>query len=52
MDVDTIRPGLDSVEAVQEAVGSCDTLRAVIGSSGPHLRLELFRSLLLNVGTK
>jgi len=31
MDVDTIRPGLDFVEVVQEAVGSCDALLAVIG---------------------
>ena len=31
MDVDTIRPGLDFVEVVQQAVGSCDALTAVIG---------------------
>ncbi len=31
MDVDTIRPGMDFVEVVQEAVGSCDALIAVIG---------------------
>ena len=31
MDVDTIRPGLDFVEVVQEAVGSCDARSAVIG---------------------
>ncbi len=31
MDVDTIQPGLDFVEVVQEAVGSCDALIAVIG---------------------
>jgi len=31
MDVDTIRPGLDFVDVVQEAVGSCDALIAVIG---------------------
>ncbi len=31
MDVDTIRPGLDFFEVVQEAVGSCDGLVAVIG---------------------
>ncbi len=31
MDVDTIRPGLDFVEVVQKAVGSCDALIAVIG---------------------
>ncbi len=31
MDVDTIRPGLDFVEVVQEAVGSCDALIAIIG---------------------
>ncbi len=30
MDVDTIKPGLDFVEVVQEAVGSCDALIAVI----------------------
>ena len=31
MDVDTIEPGLDFVEAIQQAVGSCDALIAVIG---------------------
>ncbi len=31
MDVDTIQPGLDFVDVVQEAVGSCDALIAVIG---------------------
>ncbi len=31
MDVDTIRPGLDFLEVVQQAVGSCDALIAVIG---------------------
>ncbi len=31
MDVDTIRPGLDFVDVVQEAVASCDGLIAVIG---------------------
>jgi Sulfatase-modifying factor enzyme 1/TIR domain len=31
MDVDTIPPGLDFVEAIQDAVGSCDVLLAVIG---------------------
>ena len=31
MDIDTIDPGLDFVEAIQEAVGSCDALLAVIG---------------------
>ena len=31
MDVDTIRPGLDFVEVVEQAVGSCDALIAVIG---------------------
>ena len=30
MDVDTIQPGLDFVEVVQEAVGNCDALIAVI----------------------
>ena len=32
MDVDTIRPGRDFVDAVQNAVGSCDGLVAVIGT--------------------
>jgi hypothetical protein len=31
MDIDTIAPGLDFVEAIQDAVGSCDVLLAVIG---------------------
>jgi len=32
MDVDTIRPGVNFVEAVEQAVGICDGLVAVIGS--------------------
>ncbi len=32
MDVDAIRPGVDFVEVVQEAVGACDCLIAVIGT--------------------
>lgn len=31
MDVDTIQPGVDFAEAIEEAVGSCDVLIAVIG---------------------
>ena len=31
MDVDAISPGLDFVEVVQEGVGTCDALIAVIG---------------------
>jgi len=31
MDIDTIEPGVDYVEVVEEAVGSCDVLLAVIG---------------------
>jgi hypothetical protein len=31
MDVTGIEPGLDFVEAINEAVGSCDVLLAVIG---------------------
>jgi len=31
MDIDTIAPGLDVVEAIENAVGSCDVLLAVIG---------------------
>jgi hypothetical protein len=32
MDVDTIEPGVDFVEAVEEVVSACDILVAVIGS--------------------
>jgi hypothetical protein len=32
MDVDTIEPGVDFVEAIEESVGSCDVLIAVIGN--------------------
>jgi glycine cleavage system H protein len=31
MDIDTIEPGLDFVEVIEEAVGSCDALIALIG---------------------
>jgi len=31
MDIDTIEPGLDFVEVIEEAVGSCDVLIALIG---------------------
>jgi formylglycine-generating enzyme required for sulfatase activity len=31
MDIDTIEPGLDFVEVIEEAVGSCNVLIAVIG---------------------
>ena len=31
MDIDTIEPGLDFVAVIQEAVGSCEALIAVIG---------------------
>ncbi len=31
MDVDAIHPGLDFVDVVREAVGSCDALIAIIG---------------------
>ena len=31
MDIDTIDPGLDFVEAIEKAVGSCDVLLVVIG---------------------
>jgi len=48
MDVDTIEPGIDFVEAIEESVGSCDVLIAVIGtrwlnSSNPagNRRLEI-----------
>jgi hypothetical protein len=33
MDVDTIKPGADFVEAIETSVGSCDVLIAVIGRS-------------------
>jgi ribose transport system substrate-binding protein len=32
MDVDTIEPGVDFVEAIEEVIGACDVLIAVIGS--------------------
>ncbi len=32
MDVDTIKPGVNFVETVQQAIGECDGLVAVIGS--------------------
>jgi hypothetical protein len=32
MDVDSIQPGLDFVEAIEKAVGSCDVLLALIGT--------------------
>jgi hypothetical protein len=31
MDIDTIEPGLDFVQVIEEAVGSCDVLLALIG---------------------
>jgi hypothetical protein len=31
MDIDTIKPGVDFVEVIEEAVGSCDVLIALIG---------------------
>jgi hypothetical protein len=31
MDVDSIEPGLDFAETIEEAVGSCDVLLALIG---------------------
>lgn len=31
MDIDTIEPGLDFVEVIEQAVGSCDALIALIG---------------------
>lgn len=37
MDVDAIKPGLDFVEVVQEAVSVCDGLVAVIGKEWLHL---------------
>ncbi len=42
MDVDTIRPGLNFVEVVEQAVGVCDGLVAVKGVSGcmPLVRLD------------
>jgi hypothetical protein len=31
MDIDAIEPGLDFVEVIEQAVGSCDALIALIG---------------------
>ena len=65
MDVDAIQPGLYFVEVVQEAVGSCDALSALIakewhgvsdGSGGRRLenpedlvRLEIATALARNI---
>jgi hypothetical protein len=32
MDVDTIEPGVDFFEAIEEVVGACDVLIAIIGN--------------------
>jgi hypothetical protein len=32
MDVDTLKPGVDFVDAIEKSVGSCDLLIAVIGA--------------------
>ena len=37
MDVDTIKPGVNFVEVVQQAIGVCDGLVAVIGSDWLHV---------------
>ena len=34
MDIDTIKPGMDFVEAINQAVGKCNVLIAVIGPGG------------------
>ena len=45
-DIDSIEPGLDFVEAVQRAVGSCEVLLAVIGKSWLTATDEAGRSRL------
>jgi hypothetical protein len=40
MDVDSIRPGQDWVDAVEDAVGRCDALLALIGSEWSDVRDE------------
>lgn len=59
MDVDTVRPGMDFVDAIEGAVGSCDTLIAVIDprwagdgagndrirQTGDYVRLEVATAL-------
>ena len=45
-DIDSIEPGLDFVEAVQRAVGSCEVLLAVIGKSWLTATDETGRSRL------
>jgi hypothetical protein len=32
MDVDSLKPGVDFFEAIEESVGSCDVLIAIIGN--------------------
>jgi hypothetical protein len=65
MDIDTISPGSDFVEAIKDAVGSCDVLLAVIGrqwltSTDPlgqrrldnpedFVRLEIMTALARNI---
>ena len=65
MDVDTIAPGIDFVEAIQQAVGACEVLIVVIGrewltlrnasggrridDDGDFVRLELETALARNI---
>ena len=44
MDVDTIKPGVNFVETVQQAIGECDGLVAVIGSDWLQVSDARFRS--------
>src|SRR5262245_66330037 len=38
MDVDTVEPGVDFVRVIEEAVGECDVLLAVIGKRWANVR--------------
>ncbi len=65
MDVDTLEPGVDFVDAIEKAVGSCEVLIVVIGSewltltdatgkrrlddSGDFVRLEVESALARNI---
>jgi uncharacterized membrane protein YtjA (UPF0391 family) len=48
MDIDTLMPGLDFVDAIQKSVGSCDVLIAVIGKHWLTVSVEEGRRRLDN----
>src|SRR5665811_1515157 len=48
MDIDTIEPGVDFVEVVDDAVGTCDVLLALIGQGWLHTSTESGERRLLD----